>query len=86
MRYTNASTPARKQWGTNGAATDNAAVICWQKQSLERALGDVKFFEDLGNPTYYGDIYSALIRLGGRIRRNDGKGVLAIVQDSVEAS
>lgn len=80
MRYTNAGTPVRKLWSADGAAADNAAAICWQKQSLERALGDVKFFEDLGNPLYYGDIYSALIRLGGRIRRNDGKGVLAIVQ------
>lgn len=84
MRYTNAATPAKKQWSTAGAAADNAAAIAWQKQSLERALGDVKFFENLGDPTYYGDIYSALIRLGGRIRRNDGKGVLAIVQDATE--
>lgn len=80
MRYTNAATPARKQWDAAGAATDNAAALVWQKNSLERALGGVKFFENTGDPTYYGDIYSMLIRLGGRIRRNDGKGVLAIVQ------
>lgn len=82
MRYTNAATPAPKGWETNGAATDNAAAIAWQKNSVERALGDVKFFENLGDPTYYGDIYSSLIRLGGRIRRSDGKGVIAIVQDA----
>ena len=82
MRYTNAATPAPKGWETAGAATDNAAAIAWQKNSVERALGDVKFFENLGDPTFYGDIYSALIRLGGRIRRNDGKGVIAIVQDA----
>lgn len=80
MRYTNAATPVKKEYDSAGAATDNAAVICWQKNSVERALGDVKFFEDLGNPQYYGDIYSSLLRLGGRIRRNDGKGILAIVQ------
>jgi hypothetical protein len=67
-------------WTTAGSATDNAAVLCWQKNSVERALGMVDFFEDLGNPTYYGDIYSALVRVGGRIRRSDGKGILAIVQ------
>lgn len=86
MRYTNAATPAKKAWSATGAATDNAAAICWQKQSVERALGDVKFFEKLGDPQYYGDIYSALIRLGGRIRRNDNIGVLAIVQAVVVAT
>lgn len=80
MRYTNAATPVKKDWSAAGAEADNAAVLCWQKNSVERALGDVKFFEDLGNPQYYGDIYSSLLRLGGRIRRSDGKGVLAIVQ------
>lgn len=86
MRYTNAATPSKKAWSAAGAATDNAAAICWQKQSVERALGDVKFFEKLGDPQYYGDIYSALIRLGGRIRRNDNIGVLAIVQAVVVAT
>lgn len=84
MRYSNAATPARISWETAGTTTDNAAAICWHKESLERALGDVKFFENLGDATYYGDIYSALIRLGGRIRRNDNKGVVAIVQDVAE--
>lgn len=79
-RYTNAATPVPVAWTTAGSATDNAAVLCWQKNSVERALGMVDFFEDLGNPTYYGDIYSALVRVGGRIRRADGKGILAIVQ------
>jgi uncharacterized repeat protein (TIGR02543 family) len=86
IRYTNAATPAKKEWSAAGASTDNAAAICWQKQSVERALGDVKFFEKLGDPQYYGDIYSALIRLGGRIRRNDNNGVLAIVQAVVVAT
>lgn len=82
VRYTNAATPVKKMYDAAGAATDNSAALVWQKLSLERALGDVKFFENLDDPTYYGDIYSALIRLGGRIRRKDCKGVLAIVQDA----
>lgn len=65
---------------TEAKATDCAAALCWHVGSVERALGDVKFFEDEGNPTYYGDIYSGLVRLGGRIRRSDCKGVVAIVQ------
>ncbi len=57
-----------------------SAALCWQKDSVEGALGEVKMFNDEGNPLYYGDIYSFLLRLGGRIRREDSKGVLAIVQ------
>ena len=80
LRYTNDATPAPKLFSTAGAATDNAAAICWQRTMVERALGEVKFFENEGDPTYYGDIYSSLVRLGGRKRRADGKGVIAIVQ------
>lgn len=79
-RYTNASTPVPVLWSAEGNAAHNAAALCWHKNSVERALGMVNFFEDLGNPAYYGDIYSALVRIGGRIRRGDAKGVLAIVQ------
>lgn len=57
-----------------------AAILCWHTSAVERALGDNKFFEDEGNPQYYGDIYSALVRMGGRKRREDQKGVVAIVQ------
>lgn len=62
------------------AAATCAAALCWQKDSVEGAKGTVKMFDDEGNPLYYGDIYSFLLRLGGRIRRADNKGVLAIVQ------
>ena len=34
-----------------------------------------------GDPTYYGDIFSFLQRGGGRIARNDGRGVLGIIQE-----
>lgn len=84
IRYTNDATPAPKLFSDADAATDNAAAICWQRTMVERALGEVKFFEDMGNPTYYGDIYSSLVRIGGRKRRADGKGVVAIVQDASE--
>lgn len=73
---------AVKAVGAAGATDDNDASLVWQKNSVERALGEVRFFEDLGNPTYYSDIYSFLLRMGGRIRRNDKKGVYALTQDS----
>ena len=79
-RYTNAATPVPVNWTTAGDAAHNAAALCWHKNSVERALGVVNFFENIGDPTHYGDIYSALLRVGGRIRRTDAKGVLAIVQ------
>jgi len=65
-----------------GAATDFAASLFWQKNALERALGMNEFFERMKDPTYYGDIYSFLLRMGGRIRRSDSKGVVALLEDA----
>lgn len=76
----NAATPVTQTPGTAGTTVDNAVALAWQKNCVERALGMVDFFENLGDPTYYGDIYSALVRMGGRKRRNDYKGVIAIIQ------
>ena len=81
LTYNNAATPVPYTPAQEPeAATANAAGLFWQKDSVIRALGQNDFFEDLANPTYYGDIYSALVRAGGRIRRNDGYGVAALIQ------
>ncbi|MFV8364810.1 hypothetical protein [Flavobacterium sp. XS1P27] len=61
-------------------ATDNLASIFWQKGSVTKALGDTKLFQDMDNPLYYGDIHSGLVKMGGRCRREDWKGVGLIVQ------
>lgn len=81
-RYTNATTPVHKTWDAAGAATDNAAAIFWQMNSVERALGEVKAFENTADATYFGDVLSFLVRAGGRIRRSDGKGVVALIQEA----
>lgn len=60
------------------AAGDSAASLFYHQDSVIRAVGDVKVFEDNGNPLYYGDVFSAQIRIGGRIRRNIG--VWAVVE------
>ena len=73
-----------KSWTTAAAASDLGAALAWHEQSVVRALGEVKAFEKESDPTYYGDVYSFLIRCGGRIRRSDNKGVWAIVQASAE--
>jgi hypothetical protein len=62
------------------AATDNLASIFWQKQSVTKSLGETKLFQDMENPLYYGDIHSGLVKMGGRCRREDWKGVGLIVQ------
>jgi len=78
--YNNAATPAIKAVGAAGAATDNDVVLCFQKNSVELALGTVQVFEELDKPDYYGDVYSALVRAGGRKTRRNAEGVIAIVQ------
>jgi len=65
-------------------ATSNVAALCWQKDSVALALGDIKPFQDDNNPSYYGDIFSAAVKAGGRCRRQDWAGVIAIVQDAIE--
>jgi len=79
--YTNAAPPVKKATSAAAAATDNGAVLCWQKNSVERALGSIKFFETLNDATYYGDVYSAEVKFGGRISRTNEEGVVAIVQE-----
>ena len=49
--------------GTTQAA--NTACLCglfWSDLAVSRAVGDVKMYENIGDPTYYGDIYSFLVR------------------------
>jgi hypothetical protein len=79
---TAASTDAFKALGAAGAAGDNSVSIVWQKDCVARALGEVKFFEDINNPLYYGDLYSSLLRMGARRRRADNAGVAAFIQET----
>jgi hypothetical protein len=78
--YTTAVAP--KAWTAAAVATDNAAALCWHENSVCRSLGETKMFDDENNPLYYADIYSFLVRAGGRPMRSGVEGLLAIVQDS----
>lgn len=80
--YTAAMAP--KEWSAAGEATDLAAALAWHDQSVCRALGEVKVFESTNDPTCYGDIYSFLLRAGGRIMRSDNAGVMALVGAATE--
>jgi hypothetical protein len=76
----NAAATAVNAYGAAVAVTDNCAALCWSKYSVCRALGEIKMFDQNDAPQYYGSIYSFLLRMGGRIYRADGKGVVAIAQ------
>jgi hypothetical protein len=59
-------------------ADDRAASLFWQKNCVERAKGSVKMFENQQDALYYGDVFSMILRLGGRQRRTAG--VYAVVE------
>lgn len=79
--YTNAG--VKKEFSAVGATTDVACALAWHVDSVCRAMGEVEMFDNISDPTYYGDIYSFLVRCGGRAMRNDVAGLLAIKQATV---
>jgi hypothetical protein len=83
-RYDNTATPVKRSFQNMVdqvfAATDNDVMLLVDLQYVHFALGEVKFFENLKDATHQGDIYSALVRLGGRLERNDQIGVIAVIQ------
>lgn len=82
LTFNNAGTPAAKEPDASSATTDNDAVKCWQRDWVERAIGTTKIFENQQDATYFGDVYSLLVRGGGRKIEENGKGVIDIVQAS----
>lgn len=68
------------KWSENAAATELAAGLAWQEQCVSRAMGETKMFDNMDDPTYYGDIYSFLTRVGGSPRRYDKKGIYVIAE------
>lgn len=77
--YDNTGTPVKKALGAAGAATDNLAALAWVDKWVNRAKGEVKVFTDEDKPEYYGSVFSALVRAGGK-KRKDLKGVVALVE------
>jgi hypothetical protein len=78
--FTNAGTPVKKAVGAATATSDNKSSLFFERMSVAAALGQKEFFESKQDPLYFGDVYSALMRAGGRQRRADGKGIVSIVQ------
>ncbi|MDH1881179.1 MULTISPECIES: hypothetical protein [unclassified Empedobacter] len=69
-----------KAFGAVGEATDTEGNLFWNKNMVEKAIGTTQAFESIGDPTYYGDIYSFLVRTGGRARRKNYEGVAVLMQ------
>jgi hypothetical protein len=77
------NTGAVKAPGAASAVGDCEAILCWYTLAVETAYGTTKMFEQVGAPEYYGDLYSFLVRMGGRARRSDFLGIVLIVQTGV---
>ncbi|MBA9078948.1 hypothetical protein [Rufibacter quisquiliarum] len=83
--YNNAGTPVAKAPGAATAIADNLGVLAWHQNFVRRAVGatsngGIEIFEKEADPQFYGDVFSALVRAGGRKARTDEKGVVAIVE------
>lgn len=72
--------PSVNPYGAAVSAADSEVALVWHKDSVARALGEVKFFENLDRAEIQGDLYSAYLRAGGRRRRADNLGVGMLVQ------
>jgi len=66
-------------FGASDQTGDSATSLFYHDMSVSRALGTVEMFDRENDPTYYGDVYSFILRMGGRIRR--AAGVYAVVED-----
>lgn len=75
-----ASNDSLKALGASIAATDNLASLAWHRNTVAFAIGDTKLFQNANDALYYGDVHSALVMAGGRVRRADGKGIYNIIQ------
>ncbi len=79
--YDNTGTPVKKAIDAAGATTDNLAALAWYDKWVNRAKGSVKVYSDMDKPEYYGSIFSAMVRAGGKVRK-DLKGVVALVESN----
>ena len=68
------------EYSDTAIAAECAVGLAWQKNCVSRALGETKMFDNTDDPTWYGDIYSFLVRMGGSPRRYDKLGIVPIVE------
>ena len=66
--------------GAAVVATDKYAAVGWQKDCVAKAQGPIKYLSQIESPTYYADMYSALMMFKATPLRSDGKGIATLVQ------
>ncbi len=81
--YTLTPTKDFKAFGAVGTATDCEGSLFWNKNMVEKAKGTTEAFERLKDPQWYGDIYSFLVRMGGRAKRKNYEGVAVLMQSPI---
>lgn len=72
--------PVVKAIGAVAAVTDSEVALAWTNDAVERAVGTIEFFDNERDAFYYGDVYDALVKAGGRKRRTDGVGIVGLYQ------
>jgi hypothetical protein len=85
LSYTNAATPVVKDYDAAAAATDNLGILFWHPAFVRRALGSatnggIQIFTNEQDPLYYGDVFSALVRVGATHRYTNQRGIIALVE------
>ncbi len=78
--YTLADDKTFKAFGAVAEATDSEGALFWNKNMVEKAIGTIKAFGKKDDPQFYGDIYSFLVRVGGRAKRKGYEGVSVLKQ------
>lgn len=70
--------PAVDGGGFTFASTDRPIALAIQKDCVSYAVSPIDVLTNENDPTYYGSILSSIVWGGGKYRRYDGKGVVAI--------
>ncbi|MDJ0363578.1 phage capsid protein [Hymenobacter sp. H14-R3] len=76
---------AKKSPDVAKAVTDNVSALFWHPSFVRFAKGSttnggIQVFEDAANPLYYGDVFSALLRVGGTTAYANQRGVVAVYE------
>lgn len=69
---------------TISEAYPNVYAMAWQQDCVSHAIGGEELFVCEGNPLYYGEVVSALVRAGGSRINVDNEGVVAFATEDDE--
>jgi hypothetical protein len=80
----NVDTVARAAFGSNGTAAEASwSSLAFHPAFLGRAMGAIEVFENQGDATMYGDVYSALMFFGAaKLRGTANVGVVSLLSNN----